>query len=576
MTPFRSLSRKTYSYPKNRIKLKKRAADEKVLKFVVKTVSLRGSSFVLKAMILFFSVTCFSVTVGGEDSGTKTHDAYVSSGLGDGRVLIPFLADDVTSSSICGLVYNGLTKIDKDLNVIADLAERWEVSDDAREIVFYLRKGVKWHDGRPFTAKDVKFTYDTILNPSTACPYVSGYSDITDVEEVDENTVKFVYKEPYAPALLKLGMGIVPEHLFSKEKDLRRSQYARKPIGTGPYKFVEWKSGEYMILEANDEYFVHTPRIRRYVYRIIPDQSVQFLELVTGGVDSMELNPYQFLYRSQTAEFNDTIEKYRYLSNSYTFVGYNLKDPILSDKRVRQALSYAINEKEIIDSVLLGQGETTTGPFMKDSPYYDHSARAYAYDMMKAAMLLREAGWSDIEGTGTLSKDGRELRIVIATNQGSQVREDAATVIQGQWAKLGIKTEIQVVAWSAFLNQFIDKRNFQAVILGWTVPPDPDIFAVWHSRSAGKGGLNFVSFSNERVDELIEKGRREFSGEVRKEIYREAHRLIAEEAPYTFLFTPYALPAVNRRIKGIEPAPAGIGYNFIDWHVNERDVKYRF
>jgi len=536
----------------------------------------KGSSFLLKAMILFFfaALPVNGAAENAPEAGPR--DAYVTSGLGDARLLIPFLADDVTSSSICSLVYNGLTKVDKDLNVVGDLAERWEVSEDALEIVFYLRKGVKWHDGSAFTASDVKFTYEMILDPVIACPYVSSYSYISFVEVIDEGTVRFVYKEPYAPALLKLGMGIVPEHLFSGEDDIRKSSYARMPIGTGPYRFIEWKSGEYMILESNEDYFIHPPHIKRYVYRVIPDQSIQFLELVTGGIDSMDLNPYQFLYRSETAEFSERVEKYRYLSHSFTFIGYNMQDPILSDKRVRQALSYAINEKEIISSVLLGQGESTTGPFMKDSPYYDNSARSYDHDTMKAAMLLREAGWSDVDGSGVLSKDGKELRVVIVTKQGSQVREDAATVIQSQWAELGVKTEIQVVAWSAFLNQFIDKKNFQAVILGWTIPVDPDIFAVWHSSSAGDGGLNFVSFSNADVDRLIETGRGEFDPEERQKIYRQAHKIIAEEAPYTFLFVPYALPAVSHRVKGIEPAPAGIGYNFIDWYVNEKEVRYKF
>ncbi len=527
-------------------------------------------------MVLF--VFSFPVDyVRGEDDGSNTpRDAYVSSGIGDARILIPFLADDVTSSSICGLVYNGLTKLDKDLNVVGDLASGWEVSEDGLEIVFKLRTGVTWHDGEKFSAHDVKFTYDMILDPQVACPYVSSYSKIKEIEVVDENTVRFVYRESYAPALLKLGMGIIPRHLFKRGEDIRRSPYSRKPVGTGPYRFIEWKTGEHMILESNPRYFIHPPRLKRYVYRIIPDQSVQFIELVTGGIDSMDLNPYQFLYRSETEEFRSRIAKYRYLSQSYTFIGYNMKDPILADKRVRQALSYSINEREIIDSVLLGEGEPTTGPFIKGSPYYNDSARAYGYDIMKAAMLLREAGWSDVDGSGTLTKDGKELKIVIVTNQGSQVREDAATVIQSQWAKLGIKTEIQVVAWSAFLDQFVDKKNFQAVILGWTVPADPDIFAVWHSSSAGEGGLNFVSFSNPDVDRLIEEGRREFDPEKRKLIYRQAHSIIAEEAPYTFLFVPYALPAVNRRVKGIEPAPAGIGYNLIDWYVPEKEVKYSF
>ncbi len=536
----------------------------------------RGPLPILRVVALSFVFLSHPAVAVGEEPEIIPRDAYVSAGIGDARVLIPFLADDVTSSSICNLVYNGLTKVDKDLNVVPDLAESWEISEDGLEIVFRLRKDVYWHDGEPFTADDVKFTYDLILDPVTACPYVSSYSQIKTVEVVDQSTVRFVYSEPYAPAILKLGMGIVPKHLFRDVEDLRRSVYARKPVGTGPYKFVEWKTGEYMVLEANEDYFLHTPRIKRYVYRIIPDQSVQFLELVTGGIDSMELNPYQFLYRSETPEFRERVKKYRYLSRSYTFVGYNLNDPILGDKRVRQALSYAINEKDLIDSVMLGQAEPISGPFIKGSAYYNPLARAYDHDILKAAMLLREAGWADVDGSGVLSKDGRPLHIVIATNQGSQVREDVATVIQSHWAKLGVSSEIQVIAWSAFLNQFIDKRNFQAVILGWTIPTDPDIFAVWHSSSAVTGGLNFVSFSNEEVDALIERGRREFCPEERKEIYQKAHALIAEEAPYTFLFSPYSLPAVSRRVKGIVPAPAGIGYNLIEWYVPEEEIRYRF
>jgi peptide/nickel transport system substrate-binding protein len=541
----------------------------------VKRLVLKGSPFLIKMVVLFFMVFSSWPLHAEEPARNVSRDAYVSSGVADARILVPFLADDVTSASICGLVYNGLTKVDKDLNVVPDLAERWEVSEDGLEITFYLRKGVTWHDGTAFTAKDVKFTYDTILSPETACPYISGYADIVSMDIPDDHTIVFRYSRAYAPALLKLGMGIIPEHLFS-HKDVRRSVYARAPVGTGPYTFSEWKAGRYIILEANPDYFEHAPLIKRFVYRIIPDQSVQFLELLTGGIDSMDLSPYQFLYRSGTPEFEERIEKYRYLAHSYTYIGYNIKDPIFSDKRVRQALSYAINKKDIIESVLLGEGEPCTGPFLKGSAYYDDTAEAYAYDPMKAAKLLREAGWADLEGKGTLSRDGKEFRVILATNQGSQVREDAATVIQSQWAELGIKAEIQVMAWSAFLDQFINKKNFQAVILGWTIPADPDPFAVWHSDSAGPGGLNFISFSDRQVDELIEKGRREFDVEKRSKIYRQMHRRIAEEAPYTFLFFPYSMPAVQKRVKGIKPAPAGIGYNFIDWYVPEREVKYKF
>ena len=553
------------------------ATRESVLNKKSRTDVFGRSLLTIKAVIFFlvFSLTVITY-VYSEKTPLAGRDAYVSSGIGDARVLIPFLSDDVTSSTICSFIYNGLTKPDKNLDVIGDLAEKWEISEEGLVITFYLRRNVKWHDGMPFTAEDVRFTFNTIRNPDMGCPYISGYMDISEIEVIDPYTVRFRYARPYAPALRKLGMGIIPEHIFKDIKDIRSSSYARAPVGTGPYRFSRWESGQYIVLEANNDYFEHAPGIKRYVYKVIPDQSVQFLELVSGGIDSMQLNPYQYIYRSETERFEKNMKKYRYLSHSYTYIGYNLKDPLLNDVRVRQALSHAINKKEIIDAVLLGLGAECTGPFLKGTPYYDESIKDYEYDPVKAIRLLKEAGWEDIDSDGVLEKDGREFRISLVTNQGNQAREDTATIVQSQWAEVGVKTDIKVIAWAAFLDQFITKKNFQTVMLGWTTPADPDCYAVWHTDSITMGGLNFISYSNKQLDSLIEQGRREFDPDERAEIYRKIHGYIQGDAPYTFLFFPYDTPAVERRFHGIEPAPAGISYNFIDWYVPEDEVKYKF
>jgi len=526
--------------------------------------------FFLTAAVL---AAAASAVVGG---GGRSRDAYVSSGTGDARVLIPLFADDATSGSICELVYNGLTRVDKDLETAPDLAERWEVRDGGLTITFYLRKDVFWHDGEPFTSRDVEFTYRTILDPASGCPYISSYQDIEDIEVRGPYEITFKYSRPYAPALLKFGMGIIPAHIFSGIDDIRGSSYARAPVGTGPYTFSRWEEGRYIILDAYQDYYEHEPYIKRYVYRVIPDQAVQFLELVSEEVDSMDLDPYQYLYRSETEEFRRRINKYRYLAHSYTYIGYNLKDPLFKDRRVRKALSCAINRNEIIEAVLLGLGEPCTGPFLKGTAHYDESVEGYDHDPERARKLLERAGWIDKDGDGVLEKNGRAFVFRIATNQGNKVREDVATVVQSQWARVGVKAEIQVVAWSAFLDQFVGKKNFQAVLLGWTIPVDPDIYSVWHSDSMREGGLNFISYSDKRVDGLIEAGRAEFDPEKRSAIYRKIHGHLSEDAPYTFLFFPYATPAVQKRFRGIEPAPAGIGYNFIDWYVPEKEVKYRF
>lgn len=532
----------------------------------VRTIKVAKVAFISLLLMgfLYVAYVCFA-----QDYG----DAYVTGTIADAVNLIPFLHTDSVSSAITSLVFNGLTKVDKDLNIVGDIAERWEISEDGREITFFLRKNVRWQDGVPLTARDVKFTFEAILDPKNACPYAANHMDIEKLEVIDDFTVRFKYSKPYAPALSKLGTAIVPEHLYGDE-DLRTSKLKRKPIGCGRYIFKKWKTDQYIILDSNPDYFEHRPYINRYVTRVIPDQAVQFLELITGGIDEMGLNSYQYFYRTDTEKFKASYNKYKYLSRSYTYIGYNLNDPLFEDKRVRKALSYAVDKDEIINGVLMGMGEPCTGPFFRETPYYSTKAEGYKYDKEKALELLHEAGWQDTDGDGILDKDGTPFRFKLITNQGNKEREDIATIVQRKWRELGIDVEVQIIAWAAFLNEFVDKKKFQAVVLGWSMALDPDCYVVWHSESAKKGGLNFISYKNEEVDRLIEEGRRTFDNNRRIEIYNRIHEIIADDAPYTFLYFPYAKVAISNRFKGIEPAPAGIGYNFIDWYVEPGDRKY--
>jgi len=519
------------------------------------------------AALLFLSICAFF-----RGHAAEFGDAYVTGSSADAVNLIPFISSDAPSHAITGMIFNGLTKTDKDLNIVGDLAEDWDVSEEGLVVTFELREDVRWHDGSPLTAYDVKFTFDSILDPENGCPYIASYQDIKSVDVLDEHTVRFTYSEPYAPALSKLGVEIVPRHLL-EGVELRKSDFKRSPLGTGPYTFGEWRNNQHIILDSNHDYFEHRPYIERYVTRVIPDSAVQFLELVARGIDTMSLSAYQYFYRTHTAKFKENYDKYTYLSRSYTYIGYNLKDDLFKDVRVRRALSYAINKEKIIDGVLMGLGEPCTGPFFKGTSYYDEEAAAYDHDKKKAAALLNEAGWSDSDGDGILDKDGKPFKCLLFTNQGNKEREDIVTFVQREWSEIGVDVEVQVLQWAAFLKN-MNEKNFQSVILGWTMPIDPDCYNVWHSEASREGGLNFISYENERVDELIIAGRRTFDPDEREDIYREIHRIIADDAPYTFLYFPYARIAVSKRFKGIEPAPAGIGYNFIDWYVDSGDWRY--
>jgi peptide/nickel transport system substrate-binding protein len=256
------------------------------------------------------------------------------------------------------------------------------------------------------------------------------------------------------------------------------------------------------------------------------------------------------------------------------YLGYNLQHPFFKDRRVRLAMTYAINKQEIIEGILFGQGVVADGPFKPDMWAYNPKVTKYPYDPRKALELLAEAGFKK-GPDGLLVKDGRPFEFTILTNQGNTVRIQCAELIQRRLMELGISVKIRVIEWATFVNQFIDKRDFDAVILGWTIPNDPDIYDIWHSSKTGPKELNFVGFSNKEVDELLVKARETFSQEERKKYYWRIQEILAEEQPYTFLFIPYATIAVQKRFKGIEPAPAGIMYNVTKWYVPEGQIRYK-
>jgi len=499
-------------------------------------------------------------------------NSFVVSSIGDARRLNPIIANDSASGTINDQVFSGLVKYDKDIKLIGDLAERWDVSRDGRTIIFHLRKGVQWHDGAPFTAEDCLFTYQRLMDPKVATPYGSSYMDVAKAEAVDKHTFRVIYKEPFSPALESWSMGMIPKHLL-EGKDINTDSFNRKPVGTGPYKLKEWTAGQKLVLEANERYFEGKPNIDHYLYRIIPDSSTMFQELLSGGVDMMGLNPLQYLRKSETRRIRENYRKFRYPANAFTYMGYNLKSPLFADKKVRQALAYAIDRQSIIDGVLMGIGQPCTGPFSYVSWAYNPKVQPYPYEPDRAKRMLEEAGWKDVNGDGILKKDGRPFHFTILTNQGNGERIRVSEIIQQNFKKVGIDAKIRVMEWQAFLEQ-IDKRSFDAIILGWSMSRDPDLYDIWHSSKTGKGEYNFIGYNNPEVDRLLVQGRRVFGVEKRKKIYYRIHEILADEQPYAFLYVPDATPIVHKRFKGIEPAPLGIMYNFNQWYVPKNRIEW--
>ena len=502
-------------------------------------------------------------------------DTFIEGMLGEPSILVPMLAGDSASHSVAGMIFNGLVKYDTDLSVTGDLAESWDISKDGLVITFHLRKNVKWTDGADFTADDVLFGYRAIIDEKTPTAYSEDFRQVKKAEVPDKYTFRVTYEKPFAPALTSWGnLVVLPKHLI-EGKDLTKSEFGRNPVGLGPYKLKKWVAGQELTLDSYRDYFEGRPYIDHYMYRIIPDSATMFLELQAGGVDMMGLTPIQYTKQTDTDFFRDNFQKFRYPTFAYTHMAFNLKHPWFKDKRIRQAIACAIDKSEIVDVVLFGLGSPATGPYVPNTWPYNPDVKKYGYDPEKAKQLMKEAGWEDTDGDGILDKDGRPFKFTIRTNMGNILRKNTATIIQWRLAKIGIKAEIEAIEWSTFVNEFIDKRRFEAVLLGWSIGLDPDQYDIWHSSKTKEKEFNFVSYNNPEVDTLLEKGRRAFDMEERKKAYFRIQEILADELPYIFLYVPDATPIVHARFKGIKPTPIGISYNLPKWYVPEKLQRHR-
>lgn len=500
----------------------------------------------------------------------------VESSIGDASFLNPILAQDSASSDINGLVFNGLIKYDRNLqNFVGELAESWKIRKGPQpEITFFLRKGVRWHDGIEFTAEDVKFTYDKIMDEKTNTVRRSDYELVKKAEVLDPYTFKVTYRQPFSPGLGTWSMGILPKHLLEKE-DINTTSFNRKPIGTGPFRFVEWVSDEKIVLEANPNYFEGRPKLDRIIYRIIPDTSLAEMELLTRGIDFYGVQPFEYQRMKETPFLNI----YSQPSRGYTYIGYNFKNPLFQDKRVRQAMTYAINREEIVQYVLYGLGQVANGPFPPQFWYSNPHVKPLPYDPAKARRLLAEAGWKETNANGILVKDGKPFSFKLITNSGNEPRRDVGVLVQRALKEIGIDVKFEFYEWSVFIQNFINAKAFDACILGWGLSPDPDDYQIWHSSQIEKG-FNFISYRNPEMDRLWEEGRREYDVEKRKVIYWRINELMAEDQPYTFLFVPLGVAALQKKFilaekdsKGneifrpIKMEKAGLTYDLIRWYV---------
>jgi peptide/nickel transport system substrate-binding protein len=291
------------------------------------------------------------------------------------------------------------------------------------------------------------------------------------------------------------------------------------------------------------------------------------MELRVGNLDMMSLTPDQWKQAQKNPKITQAYNFFKSLSFTYTYLGFNMKDSRLSNKLVRQAIAYAINKNSILNGVLSGYGELANGPFLPQMWAYNKNVKPSPYDPEQAKALLKEAGWVDTDRDGYVDKNGKRFVLTILFNQGNHIRESTGIVIQDNLKQVGIEVKLRVVEWASLTKEFLDKHNFEAVIMGWGVPFNPNIYDVFNSKKVNPGELNFISYANPEVDELIDVGRFNLDKDVRKKAYDRIQEIFYEEVPYVFLFNPDNLAVVSKRFVGPEVARIGFAFNIEDWYV---------
>ena len=453
-------------------------------------------------------------------------------------------------------------------------------------ISFNLRRGVRFHDGHEFDSGDVLFTYRSIMNVKTASPRRSDYEPVKHALADGPYKAIITYKRLFSSAINSWSMGILPEHLLneealnkealvnnndSKKFNIRDSQFNRKPIGTGPFRFAEWRSDEIIRLERNDDYWEGPPEYQEYIMRVIPDPLTREMEFYAGAVDNYSVEPHQVMRFKK----DDKYQNFSSLGYFFAYIGYNIRNPLFSSPEVRRALGMAIDVDQIIKHVLYGEGERVTGPYAKMTDWYDQDVKPLSYNPDEALKILRKLGWEKND-EGFLEKDGNVFEFNLITNNGNSIRKNILTIAQNGWSKIGVKCNTQIFEWAVFLKDFVNTHNFDAIILGWSMGVDPDLFQIWHSSQTGKKQLNFVGYENAEVDRLIVRIRQEYDKIKQVNMTRQLHRIIAHDQPYTFLYVSKVTQLLDKKIVIVEPQLDGLEKYKKIYSTRAGDINYYF
>jgi peptide/nickel transport system substrate-binding protein len=447
------------------------------------------------------------------------------------------------------LIFEGLVALDAALQPAPRLAESWQVSDDGRTITFKLRPDVKWHDGRPFTSRDVAFTVDKLQTTELQILWKGYFANLEALETPDDHTVVVRYARPYAPALAIWTLGILPAHAFDGETDILAARANEEPVGTGPYRLARWEKGARLLLTANEEWWYGRAHIDTIELRLGVRDSLAALR--AGEIDFADVvDIEEWSNEALLPEFRERFEVGTVVTPLFRAIAWNLNKSPLDDRRVRLALTHALDRGRVIDDILLGQAQALSAPFFPNMRVLDASIAPHPFDLDRAVRLLDEAGHP--------SREGRRFGLVLVANDSQRTppNEEMLAIFRRDLAAIGIELRVEFMSALEFQHR-VGRREFDAAFFGWLPDiADPDPTPLLHSSQVGVG-YNLAGYVDEEADELLEAAVSRPRLDERRALYHRLHAKLHQDLPYTVLYAPYRHHAWNRRLRGVHPEDIG-------------------
>lgn len=497
----------------------------------------------------------------------------------DGGTLIRRLALDITTLNpvilgsrydryVANYLFTPIVYLDRNLQPIPGLADSWDVSEDGLTYRFELNQKATFSDGRPVRASDVVFTLKKIADPNTQAVQAHDAFASMDVEKtraVDDHTLEVVFRKRLAAQLLRFNdVLVVPEAVYSAG-DFSKD-FIGKAVGSGPYTLVRRDVGKEVVLQRRKDYWAERPHIETVIFKVINDHGTAFNALKSGNLDETLVPSDTWMRERTNPQLTRTIDFQRFYTLNYNYIAWNNRDPILSDKRVRRAMSMCMPIETVIQELFQGTARAMSGPFTPDHWAYNPTVQVIRYDPAGAQALLAEAGWKDTNADGVLDKNGKPFDLDLIIMTGSATSKQIGQMAQSELKKVGVHVDIVMMDGAEAIQRLM-AGNYQAAYLSWDLDADPDPYGIFHStQTPAGGGQNFVFYANAEADRIMDEARVELDASKRKDMYWRLHEILAEDQPYTWIVQNSAKWGLNRRVHGVA---ASRGFGFFQWYPGE-------